>query len=127
MREEQARRDEAARKHKELLESHLEKDPLRAGSHPETLSHREKIAFGPDNWTARREMAGILYVFLIVLVLAMGAAVLWLFYRPWQAVHPVEPEISERVLPAGSLQRVPLSGAVQQHRAAADHNLADLG
>ena len=127
MHEKQIRREEAARKHKELLDSHLEKDPLQAGSPPETLAHRERVAFGPDKWTASREMAGMLYVFLILLILAIGATVLWLFYRPWQAVHPVEPEISERVLPAGSLQRASVSTGAQQHRAAAGHDLADFG
>lgn len=66
------------------VEYNLEKEPLATGRLAPRVDPATKAAMSPDEWTIRRRMAGWIAVWLMAIIITIGAIVLFDLHR-WLA------------------------------------------
>jgi hypothetical protein len=69
--------------HKPDLQSHphISEEPIRTGNPPETQADREDVLFRPPTWVVDRMSAGVLYLILVGLMIAVGLIVVGFLFN----------------------------------------------
>lgn len=76
----------SGKRSKPSVEYNLEKEPLKTGIVVPSSDLRERISAGGGQWGARRRMAGLLAVLLMLIIVALGIVVAFDLSDFWTAL-----------------------------------------